>query len=276
VARRKLRRRWLFIALTVCVGCVGLTLLWVAHLDRVVTQEFQGRHWSVPARVYAAPLELYAGAPITADDLEDELRRLHYGSGDPSSGSGMYRRTGGSFDLRARRVRFSDELRESARVSIRTDSTSIVGLKNPDGSELPVFRLDPPVVGSVFPIHGEDRLVLSPADVPALLRSGIKLIEDRRFDEHHGVDAYGVLRAVWANLRARRVVQGGSTLTQQLVKNYFLSDEQTFGRKLTEAFMALRLEAHYSKEEILVAYLNEVYLGQDGARAIHGFGLGSA
>ena len=106
---------------------------------------------------------------------------------------------------------------------------------------------------------------MSPADVPPLLRSGIKLIEDRRFDEHHGVDARGVARALWANLRARRVVQGGSTLTQQLVKNYFLSDEQSFGRKATEAVMALRLEAHFSKEEILVAYLNEVYLGQDGA-----------
>jgi penicillin-binding protein 1B len=104
---------------------------------------------------------------------------------------------------------------------------------------------------------------------------GSKLIEDRRFDEHNGVDARGVLRAMWANLRAGRVVQGGSTLTQQLVKNYFLSDEQSFGRKATEAVMALRLEANFSKEEILVAYLNEVYLGQDGSRAIHGFGLGS-
>ena len=138
-----------------------------------------------------------------------------------------------------------------------------------------MFRLDPPVVGSVFPVHGEDRLVLSPADVPPLLRAGIKLIEDRRFDAHRGVDAYGLLRALWANLRARRVVQGGSTLTQQLVKNYFLSDEQTIGRKATEAVMAMRLEARYSKEEILVAYLNEVYLGQDGARAVHGFGLAS-
>jgi penicillin-binding protein 1B len=116
---------------------------------------------------------------------------------------------------------------------------------------------------------------LSPADVPPLLRTGIKLIEDRRFDEHPGVDVLGMLRALWADLRARRVVQGGSTLTQQLVKNYFLSDEQSFSRKVTEALMALRLEAHFSKEEILVAYLNEVYLGQDGSRAIHGFGLGS-
>jgi penicillin-binding protein 1B len=133
----------------------------------------------------------------------------------------------------------------------------------------------PLLVGSVFPVHGEDRIVLSPADVPRLLRSAIKLVEDRRFAEHHGIDPYGILRAMWANLRAGRVIQGGSTLTQQLVKNYFLSDEQSIGRKATEAVMALRLEAHFSKEDILVAYLNEVYLGQDGERAIHGFGLGS-
>ena len=266
---------WLVLLLITGETVAAVTTVWVVHLDRVVTREFQGRHWSVPARVYAAPLELYIGAPVAADDLEQELRRLHYRRGDPAASPGVYRRNGDSFDLFARRVRFIDELREPEPVSIRADSKSITGLRQADGTELPVFRLDPPVVGSVFPIHGEDRLVLSPADVPPLLRTGIKLIEDRRFDEHHGVDAYSVLRAVWANLRARRVVQGGSTLTQQLVKNYFLSDEQTFGRKATEAFMALRLEAHFSKEEILVAYLNEVYLGQDGARAIHGFGLGS-
>ena len=109
---------------------------------------------------------------------------------------------------------------------------------------------------------------MAPADVPPLLRDGIKLIEDRRFDEHHGVDFYGVLRASWANLRAGRVVQGGSTLTQQLVKNYFLSDEQTFGRKATEAVMAMRLEAHYSKEDILVAYLERGLPGA-GWRARH-------
>ncbi|MGA2189175.1 MAG: penicillin-binding protein 1B [Steroidobacteraceae bacterium] len=274
---RSRARRW---RLPLILGCAALAAaagvaVWVVHLDGVVTREFQGRHWSVPARVFAAPLELYAGAPVTADDLEEELRRLHYHPGDPSTGPGIYRRRGGWFDLHARGVRFIDELREPTQVSIRAGADSIMDLKHADGTALPVFRLDPPVVGSVFPVHGEDRLVLSPADVPPLLRAGIKLIEDRRFDQHHGVDPYGVARALWANLRARRVVQGGSTLTQQLVKNYFLSDEQTFGRKATEAVMALRLEAHFSKEEILVAYLNEVYLGQDGARAIHGFGLAS-
>jgi len=274
VARSK-RLRWGVALILGCIVLAAFGLAWIVHLDHVVTREFQGRHWSIPARVYAAPLELYVGAQISANDFEEELRRLHYRPGDPFAGPGLYRRRGGSFDLHARRVRFIDEQREPQLVSISADSNVITRLAEADGAVLPVFRLDPPVIGSVFPIHGEDRLVLSPDDIPQLLRSGIKLIEDRRFDEHHGVDAHGIVRALWANLRAGRVVQGGSTLTQQLVKNYFLSDEQSFGRKATEALMALRLEAHFSKEEILVAYLNEVYLGQDGSRAIHGFGLGS-
>jgi len=273
--RRKLLLRIGAAVLLICILLAVALTIWVVHLDRLVTQQFQGRHWSVPAHVYAAPLELYAGAAVSAGDLEEELRRLHYRPGDPAAGAGFYRRHGNTFDVHARRVRFIDEQREDQTVSIVADDNSITGLKQSNGAELPLFRLDPPVIGSVFPIHGEDRLVLSPADVPPLLRAGIKLIEDRRFDEHHGVDARGIVRAVWANLRAHRVVQGGSTLTQQLVKNYFLTDEQSLGRKVTEAIMALRLEKHFSKDDILVAYLNEVYLGQDGSRAIHGFGLGS-
>ena len=274
-SRRRLWRKILiaiFVVLAIVVVAVGG---WIVHLDRVVTKQFQGRHWSVPARVYAAPLELYAGARISADDLDEELRRVHYRRGDPAGGPGLYRRVGNAFDIRTRRVRFIDEQRDAQLVSIHADASAITSMRQANGADLPVFRLDPPVIGSVFPIHGEDRLVVSPEEIPALLRNGIKLIEDRRFDEHHGVDTLGVLRAVWVNLRAGRVVQGGSTLTQQLVKNYFLTDAQTFDRKATEAVMALRLEAHYSKDEILVAYLNEVFLGQDGERAIHGFGLGS-
>jgi len=269
------RRVLLIIAGSALVTLAAATAVWVVYLDRLVTREFQGRHWSVPARVYAVPVDLYVGAPVGADDLEDELRRLHYRRGDPAAGPGVYRRQGGDFDVHARRVRFVEELRESELISIRAGSDSITDIRQADDTELPVFRLDPLLVGSVFPIHGEDRIVLSPADVPPLLHAAIKLIEDRRFDQHHGVDPYGILRATWANLRAGHVVQGGSTLTQQLVKNYFLTDERTARRKATEAVMALRLEAHFSKEEILVAYLNEVYLGQDGERAVHGFGLAS-
>ncbi len=257
-----------------CAGILAL-LGWVYYLDSVVLNEFKGRLWSVPAKVYAAPTDLYVGATETADDLDAELRRLHYRIGDPSSGAGVFRRHGGDFELNTRRVRFADELRAPVRVRVHANAEGITGIEAADGTELPLFRLDPLLIGSVFPVHGEDRIVLTPTDVPQLLIKSLKTIEDRRFDLHHGVDLRSILRAIWADLRAGRVVQGGSTLTQQLVKNYFLTDAQTFGRKLKEAIMAMRLEAHYTKEEILVAYLNEVYLGQDGERAVHGFGLGS-
>ncbi len=259
----------LFVA--ILIGLVG----WIYYLDGVVLREFKGRLWSVPAKVYAAPTDLYVGAPVTADDLDAELHRLHYRVGDPNSGAGVYRRRGYDFDITTRRVRFVDELRAPVRVRIHAGAEGITGIENADGSELPLFRLDPLLIGSVFPVHGEDRIVLTPTDVPPFLVAALKTIEDRRFDEHHGVDLRSILRAMWADARAGRVVQGGSTLTQQLIKNYFLTDEQTFGRKLKEAIMAMRLEVHYTKEEILVAYLNEVYLGQDGERAVHGFGLGS-
>jgi penicillin-binding protein 1B len=272
---RSRRRRLVTILLGAAALAVVATVSWVVYLDRVVTHQFQGRLWSVPARVYAEPLELYAGAPLAADDLEQELVRLHYRAGDPGAGPGMYRRRGGSFELHARRVRFVDEERLPVRIAVRTAADGIAGIAAVDGTELPLFRLDPLLVGSISPVHGEDRIVLAPAEVPPLLRSALKTIEDRRFDSHHGVDLRGIVRAGWANLRAGHITQGGSTLTQQLVKNYFLSDEQTFGRKLKEAIMALRLEARFSKEEILVAYVNEVFLGQDGERAVHGFGLGA-
>ena len=275
MSRSRLRRRLLWALLGSVLVVIAAFAGWVAYLDHVVTREFQGRLWSVPARVYAEPIELYVGAAVSGDDLEQELKRLHYRIGDPATGPGLYRRHGGEFELQTRRVRFVDELRMPTRVSVRTSADAVTGLAAPDGSALPLFRLDPLLVGSVFPVHGEDRIVLAPDEVPPLLRAAIKTIEDRRFDEHHGVDPKSILRASWANLRAGHIIQGGSTLTQQLVKNYFLSDEQTFGRKITEALMALRLEAHFSKDEILVAYVNEVYLGQDGERAVHGFGLGS-
>jgi len=131
------------------------------------------------------------------------------------------------------------------------------------------------LVGSFYPAHNEDRVLLKLDDVPISLTDALIAIEDRGFYKHHGIAPLAILRALWANLRARDVVQGGSTLTQQLVKNFFLSSERSLTRKFNEAIMALLLEAHYRKDEILESYVNEVYLGQDGPRAIHGFGLAS-
>ena len=124
-------------------------------------------------------------------------------------------------------------------------------------------------------MHGEDRIVVSPAEVPKLLPEALKAVEDRKFDTHHGVNPLAILRAAFVNVRAGQVEQGGSTLTQQLVKSYFLDSRRTLRRKAEEAVMAVILESRFEKADIMNAYINEIYLGQDGQRAIHGFGLAS-
>jgi penicillin-binding protein 1B len=144
-----------------------------------------------------------------------------------------------------------------------------------DGTATPLTRIDPPAIGSFFASHGEDRIVLAPEDIPELLENGLKAVEDRNFDRRPGFDLVGIARALWANLRAGEITQGGSTLTQQLVKSYFLDSRQTLTRKLREVTMAVILEARFTKEDLLNAYINEIFLGQDGSRAIHGFGLGA-
>ena len=129
--------------------------------------------------------------------------------------------------------------------------------------------------GSVSPLSHEDRSLIKLQDVPLELIMALLAIEDRRFFSHYGIDPLGIARAMFRNVSAGRLVQGGSTLTQQLVKNYYLNAERSIKRKLTEMIMAILLEIHYSKEEILEAYINEIYLSQVGNRAIHGFSLGS-
>ena len=144
-----------------------------------------------------------------------------------------------------------------------------------DNRPLDLVRLEPAVIGSFFPSHGEDRVILAPDEVPALLANGLKAVEDRSFDDHQGFSIAGILRAALVNLRSGEATQGGSTLTQQLVKSYFLTNERTIERKLRELAMSVILELRFSKKDILTAYINEIFLGQNGARAIHGFGLGS-
>lgn len=256
-------------------GVLAAAAIHVALLDAEITRQFRGRRWNLPAQVYAQPLELYAGLAMGTGELETELQRLRYRRGDRLSGSGSYRRVGGRIDVALRRVRFADELREAQRLTILTDEGRIRELLDARGTEVPIIRLDPLLIGSVFPIHGEDRVIVAPGEVPKLLPEALKAIEDRGFESHHGIQLRAIMRAAWANLRAGRVEQGGSTLTQQLVKSYFLEDARTFRRKAREAVMAVILDARFEKADIMNAYINEIYLGQDGRRAVHGFGLAS-
>ncbi len=225
--------------------------------------------------MYAAPLELYAGLALSPAQLEQELARLHYRRTDALDRPGTYRVQGGRFDVALRPARFADETRNALLLSLATGPKGIESMHDSAGQDVPVLRLEPLLIGSIFPIHGEDRIVVAPQEVPELLPAALKAVEDRKFDSHHGVDPAAMLRALWVNVRAGQIEQGGSTLTQQLVRSYFLSSRQTISRKLREAIMAMALDAHFSKADLMNAYVNEIFLGQDGDRAIHGFGLAS-
>ena len=274
---RKIRRRRLLwgsalgLLLLAIAGCA----VYIYYIDRSVTLQFQGRRWTLPAQVYAAPLELYAGAPLSMTDLVAELARLQYRMSAKLDRPGTFRRQDERIDVALRATRFADEMRPAQMLTIVAGARSIEALRDGSGHDIPVLRLDPLLIGSIFPTHGEDRIVVAPADVPALLPAALKAVEDRKFDTHHGVDPEAVIRALWVDLRSHQIAQGGSTLTQQLVKSYFLDSRQTMGRKLNEALMAMALEAHFSKSDLMNAYINEIYLGQDGDRAVHGFGLAS-
>jgi penicillin-binding protein 1B len=249
--------------------------LYVLYLDRLVTKQFEGRRWTIPAQVYAAPLELYAGLPVSLPELERELQRLHYQRADRLERPGTYRWQGEHIDVALRAARFADETRPAQVLSVAGAGATLGALRDGTGHDVPVLRLEPLLIGSIFPIHGEDRIVVTPQEVPPLLPAALKAVEDRKFDTHHGVDPIAMLRAAWIDVRARQIEQGGSTLTQQLVRSYFLNSRQTLSRKLREAVMAMALDAHFTKADLMNAYINEIFLGQDGSRAIHGFGLAS-
>ena len=246
------------------------------QLSNEIRSKFDGQKWPLPAVVYARPLELYPGMSLIPDIFQHELKLAGYREEDEVLAAGGYARKGSTFDVITRDFMYSSGYEKSASITVLIRDSRIVKILKKDSlEEVSFVRIDPAKIGSFHPLIHEDRLVLQQWQVPELLQKSLIAVEDKNFLNHHGISVRGIGRALWANVRAGRTVQGGSTLTQQLVKNFFLNSERTFSRKLREAVMAILLEFHYSKEEILAAYVNEVFLGQDGSRAIHGFGLAS-
>lgn len=258
------------------IAAVSLVLLacWVVYLDAVVTSRFEGRRFEVPSRVYARPLELYDGAGVSSGALERELALSGYRKGDGAK-PGSYRRNGGHFIISTRGFRFPDGNEPRRKLSLNIYGDRIQDFSVSAGDNAAIVRLEPARIGGIYPAHKEDRILVRLDEVPPQLPAALMAVEDRKFYDHFGISPASIGRAMLANMRAGRVVQGGSTLTQQLVKNFFLTRDQTLLRKGNEALMSILLELHYEKNDILETYLNEVYLGQAGTRSINGFGLAS-
>ncbi|WP_426415880.1 penicillin-binding protein 1B [Aestuariirhabdus sp. LZHN29] len=271
-SRKKLILSTLF-KLSLVMAVVGFFVL--AYLDAAVVSRFEGKKWAIPAKVYASPLELYAGALLDADGALEQLKLLGYQAVAQVRRAGQVSRSGDRIELYSRGFRFPDGREPSQRLVVEFSGGRVASLRSAAGTDVGVVRMEPLLIGGIYPANNEDRLLVKLSQLPSTLIPALLAVEDRSFYQHAGVSPKSIARALMVNLSAGGVRQGGSTLTQQLVKNFYLSGERSLWRKGIEALMALLLEFHYSKDEILETYINEIYLGQQGSRAIHGFGLAS-
>jgi len=267
MARR--RRFWPYLRFGLLVLAL-LAAAYTLHLDIRVRHEFEGRRFALPARIYAAPLELHVGLKVPEDGVVRELHELGYRP-TRRQGSGWYVRGGSQLDISVRPFVFWDGPQPARELHVSFAAGTVTALTDAQGADLALARLEPLPIGGIYPTNNEDRILVRLSDVPKTLVKELIAVEDRNFYHHWGFDPRGIARAMLSLGSGH--VQGGSTLTQQLVKNFFLSPERTIRRKVTELVMAVLLELHYSKQEILETYLNEIYLGQDRDRAIHGVGL---
>src|SRR5436309_492233 len=224
------------------------------------------------ARMYAAPTPLAVGEAVPGGSLARKLDRLGYRVvADPTHAlaPGEYRAAGPTIEL-AERPSPAPWAAAPRRVRVGLEGGRVAAIEDLEGGTLDRFELEPEVLAVLG--GGGATLGASPELAPPACRSAVLAAEDRHFFLHPGVDPVAIARALVADLRARHVAQGASTLTQQLVKNAFLSPRRTLSRKLREAALALLLEARASKEEILARYVASVYLGVDGGLPVHGFG----
>jgi len=271
------KRAWFFkLFLRLCL--IGFVVLgaYAFYLDAQIKHSFSGNKWEVPAQIFARPLELSKGEEITPQEVIDELNLLGYRKVAFANSSGEYSYQNRVLNVQRRAFQFPEGA-EPLRHLVITWSGARIGEIYDKSEDRPYgsVKLEPWLVTRMTSGSHEDRMLVSLDTIPDMLPRALTLVEDRNFYNHHGVAPLSIIRALMANIAAGRTVQGGSTLTQQLVKNMFLTRERSIVRKAKEALMAVIIDARYSKSEIIEAYLNEVFLGQNGDMAVHGFGLAS-
>ncbi|MFI4969244.1 MAG: penicillin-binding protein 1B [Lysobacterales bacterium] len=272
---RLLRVAWRVLRIPFLIGAgfaVGFLVPYTFHLDREVRSRFDDLSWQIPSRVYARPLQLAPGMPLSAQALSLELDAARYVEDAQARTPGTWHRDGARFTVSRRAFIYLDGREREKRIALSIADGKVGELRDADsGTALTKVRLEPARIATLYGALQEDRRYVTLGEIPPLLLSGLQAVEDRDFKHHHGINISAIARAAWANLVAGHVVQGGSTLTQQLVKNLFLDRGQTLSRKFNEALLSLLIEARYDKKRILEAYVNEVFLGQQGGQAVHGF-----
>ena len=239
-----------------------------------VEKRFSGQRWSIPSYVFSDRVILFPGQPLSLEMLSQMLTRRFYRKSPiaPSKPGEYWIDTSkGECVAWIRSFNFPGKNIPERRITFKIKNNILTEISSDDG-QLPYWELEPVELARLFGHNKEQRILVNIRSVSPFLKDAVVAIEDRRFYEHPGVDLIGIARALWADIRAQKILQGGSTITQQLVKNYFLEPERTLKRKILEAIISLVIELRYSKDEILEMYLNEVYMGQRGNVEIRGVG----
>ncbi len=246
------------------------------YLYNEVKNRFSSRRWSVPARVFSSTVPLYRGQALSLGQLRHMLEERRYKEAmkEPVL-AGEFKWSDNTLVVHLRDFQFPGIFLPSQTVAFSFQQNMITGIRGTN-EEIDYLELEPMEIARLYGPERESRMLINIRQAPRQLIDAVVSIEDHRYYEHGGIDFFGVIRAMFVDFRAGRVVQGGSTITQQLVKNYFLEPERSLRRKFFEISMSLVLEAQYHKDEILEMYLNEIYMGRRGNVAIHGMGEASA